>query len=1159
MSKILNGKRTLLLIAICLSALFLSAGIISVSADSREIKELPTISAEFEIKYTKVNEAAKLPSFRAYCSGDDIAATAKMLDVKGEEIDVSDGFTPTAAGEYHYIVSAVSKSGETVEKDIVYYVEETDAYKNKMASFDKPYGLNQIGLTYGMVPSYSTDRAYLDEDGSLKLQVDTRYARSESQFAFGNFHIKDVSKDKEVYFYVYNDTDSRIKLCFNWVGATTLRSKRWTEVRFTHDELLKLSNGANAFLSSKFSSTSMDGLNVNLVASTDTPYIFDLYFSAMYVSGISAAPSAAECDRMITLFSASEFDFDTAEEIQTYYDGLSDEEKDKVTLYSNFFGSIKSTVGAALNDKGENEILCLDKEIGRRQFIKVEGADLSYTTVYHAEGETGSTQIKTFEFDAKLYIGFPATDSLRGFKQITFSMYNPLSTSVYLHNEHNQRIGASSSVEIKPRQWTQVTFDISGTDTLVGCSLWLYSGNWSKALDVGSKFYISGVYGVPDENFLEPQEMKSAIDALPSKADVTYEYLVNIKNNYDGYQDDEKALVTNYNSFIAFAKEFILSDTQTADGKLVYFGSEAGEKQVEFSGCVSESGSYDIGGETIGATKITSNDFDVKIKLLFVDEYDGVAEALNFFVFNANDTDYILFNQHGDNRIGEKGEYVLKSNEWTRISLPLEATTKFINGTLWIYSGDWNLPFGEGKIFYLTDLETGAFQNENAGTVIPSENAVIVLSGEGATEHVSGTQATYSLSKRFIYKNQGGALRVSIADFYADITLLSNVDLEKFEYFEFAVYNPSPVEKAFIDFLTGETEIKLAPGSWTVIRLPIGNLSTLNGVKMRLFSGDWNISASGNNFYISDIIGIPIEIDEDNVEVSEDAIIIFSQESGVQSVSSTQADLKYTKKQRYGNEGGSLKIQVTDYFADISLINNINLWSFDYIQFYVYNPSTVDKGFIDFFSTADPNGNSIVLKAGSWTKITLPVTNLDILNGKTIRFYSGDWNFPAKGSFFYLSDIVGIKAENQLGEHNQDTIINIASQDAIVSFTSSQATLTKSKEQSVSNQRASLKVKVTDFYADLAINSTLDITDYSYIEFYVFNLSNVDKGFVDFFTPSESGETQIVLKANMWTKIRLPTSSLTTLNGKKLRLYMGNWNDSTIGSEFYISDIVGIQ
>ena len=1064
MSKRIKKFAVIFLFAICVCAAGMFAACAKEESAEKDQKELPEISASFDIKYSLAGESVKLPDFRASYKGQPISTTAKMFFGQ-EEIDVSGGFIPEETGEYTYCISAVAPSGETANKDIIYYIEDDESFLTKALSFDKPYGLKQIGLTYGMEPKYTTERKYGEEDGSLQLTVDTRYATVEAQLSFGNFHIKDATVFEELYFYVYNDTQSIINLCLNWTNVTPLKPMKWTRVSFSAAELENLSAGPNELLNEKFNSSSMDGVNVDLISSLDTPYIYTLNFSAVYFSETEYVLTGGHVKERIDAFlAAGGTDEKEAEEIQELYNSLDENRKMFVTNFDEFAAAMTEILRKQFTLK-EDKLLYLDDPAGYKQFSYIQGATAAYSTLYRHGEESGSTVVTVNDFDAKLTVGYPMIGDLRKYDYVKFYVYNPSNKAYTLHNQHNDRIGEVSSVVLEPRTWTEVVFDIGRDSTIAGRRVWIYSGDWSIGIESGRKFYFSAFY-VGGEEFLEPSELTEKIDALNEST--SYEELISLYRNYQKYTEEEKALVENYADLLDFAYRYLTQEAGAAadEGALIHFSSAAGIKQVSVSGASASYDDYMIEGQTVCATEFSVSGFDAQITLNFVPKNTGITyKTVRFNVYNDNEEEYVLFNEHG-NRIGEATSVTLAPKSWTQVEFVINGEFDFSGKSLWIYSGDWNTGMENGQRFYFTSLyaETadGGYTPEEFVSAVEeliggsdTDMAIIekmIEAYDAFTDEEKKQIVNYESFRDFVYRsilkenglthNESEIIRFDTPvglrqttitgaeptaesfgneDKFQNSTRLAvngfdvKIGLRFIHYdpslvynsVEFYVFNANDADYMLFnghnDIIGEACEISLPKNSWTKITLSIHSYADLRDKIIWIYSGDWSIGLEGKTFYISAVEATYYE--------EAETLISFSLPEGISAAITTHGNLAHSSDFCFAGQSYALKITLTDFYADLKIAEDISLAGYHKIRFAVYNASGQNRGFINKNAVGEPeyDDTGIVLSNNCWTVIEWDVSGLNNLNGIELRFYSGDWNIGAEGSVFYLSDIQGVR------------------------------------------------------------------------------------------------------------------------------------------------------
>ena len=648
---------------------------------------IPVISADFDIRYALVNTNVSLPEVKAFVGGTSVEYTAIMK--KGEQvIDISDGFFPQDAGEYHYTISAQSDIGKTMQKTVIFYVEDNNAFQNKITSFDKPYGVKQIQKFYGISAEYSQEYRYKDEAGSTKITVSTAEAEHEAMFALGNLHIKNWSNIAGIRFYVYNDNSVPVNVLLNWSNTVSIIPGQWTQF-YISSENLSILEGQSEILS-KFSVSSADGVNVQVVAPISGNGTFSLYFSAIY-AGEKDVVTPAEVFAMVEDFIASaDIDFDLQKKIENAYREFNAGQRQLVTNYAEFINKVEDFIKTSAEGADTNKIVHLDKDFGRHQLGYYNAIPYYSQHIKHGN-DTGSTLIQTYGFYSQLDIVYPIDKNISEYGYLEFYIYNP-NPKAYAVQIWDYQI---RQIPLPARQWTKISIDVidfSSTDQL-SFLCQIFSGNWGHSIETdGAKFYISSITKVGAES-ATGAELKDKIDYLLANG-FNEQDVIQVRRDYSLLPDSEKLVVDNYKGLLKVY--YLQRDGVPTDAphRLNYFDSEYGTEQVKFTNEAAnpirityskeikygnESGSLMVRGNTGSANYQIFLEF-TEAEIANLSNYS----AIKFYVYTEN--------PRRDCRIGAFGmnptAIELPRNEWTEVILPIPASGTLVGQSIRLQTND---------------------------------------------------------------------------------------------------------------------------------------------------------------------------------------------------------------------------------------------------------------------------------------------------------------------------------------------------------------------------------------------------------------------------------------------------------------------------------------
>ena len=811
-----------------------------------EVFYTPVIETEFEIAYGTVNAEIDLPKYVAHLNGEAIEAAAEMKNEKGETVDLTNGFIPRETGEYVYTISA-EKNGAERRKEVRFYVEpNADDYENKIASFDKPYGVNHFRQATGISVSYSTDYKYENQAGSTKVSIDHGMGK-ELYFSLGNLHIKDLTDGKGLILYVYNDNPGHLNLYFNWTNSVTLMPNCWNKIYVNEVGLQALEKSYNALLADNFSLSSIDGLEIELgrLATSDCRY--DLYFSAMYALEEDISVNIDGLKSMIDEFiSSGDKTQAKIDEIEEIYASLTDEEKSLVSDYELFRNAVIDFYKSGAGIIGDKAV-AFDEEIGVKQISEIAGATLNYSTLYQYGDEQGSAEINIYGFDAQLTIGYPFIEDIRRYDYMQIYFYNPTYIDYVLFN----RIGGED-VTLRAKEWTEVKFELNKVDTLNDAVIWIYSGDWYKGLEYGVKIYMSAARMAYDGAFYQPAELVKLISGITG--DTTLEELKELEKSYKKYTSEEKASVINHEKLVrAMYARLAEKYSVTSENTIVSFDSEMGIEQVTVEKAVGEFSTQEKPDGESGSTKFSVSGFDLLITLNYVPVIDRVCDSIEFGVYNDNDYDIVFF----PNFFFGTEEVTIAPKQWTRVIITLNGNADCVGKTLWFYSGDWTKGI-EGATIYLSEVKANYSD---------LQEKVIEFSSDNLPVETSNAALSYDPEHKFI--GQKGALKAETkrdGQFFVDLTFTQDVDISEYSFLKLRIYcgynglEESGELNVAPRFLTtygtldaSPKDYALLPSDWTSITIALADgAKSLKDVKIRIYPSGYG-NFNGEVFYIADI------------------------------------------------------------------------------------------------------------------------------------------------------------------------------------------------------------------------------------------------------------------------------------------------------------------
>ncbi len=460
----------------------------------------PKIYPEKYMDYAVLGEEVDVIKATAKDALGEVEVSGKMY-FKGEEVDISDGFYPDELGEYEYVLTATSGGGATSKMTVPYYVEESeDKFNDKITSWDKPYGVNQIGIAGEY--TYTTDIAFPGEDGSLGFNIGRMYGYQENNAT--NLNQVDISGYDGVYFFAYNSSNAAVVIKFGWTGpSVVIPSGVWTKVGFNSSQYDKFLTSGYSEQDNNITLENINGFQMiyDIDATGDLHFNDMLYFSAM--RGYNKLSVKAVNELVDAEYNKDTLDFTKAESALLYYDLLSDYEKDQV----NNAGLLQNRVGiiSARNDGieyVENKLLYFDNESYVKYLSVRFGAALSFDeeTLF---GGAPTLKVKATAADFCFSINKSYLIDASDYDVMRVSIYNAATEELMFYNTDPNYPGiGTTNVMLRPQAWTTIIMPIRDSK-VVGKHIWIREDDWGATLMKGKNFYVAPVYCYSIEDLLE--------------------------------------------------------------------------------------------------------------------------------------------------------------------------------------------------------------------------------------------------------------------------------------------------------------------------------------------------------------------------------------------------------------------------------------------------------------------------------------------------------------------------------------------------------------------------------------------------------------------------------------------------------------------------------
>ena len=675
--------------------------------------QAPIIQAEKRMMYAAVGEKAELIGATASDSISQVTVTGKMY--KGEtEIDVTDGFVPETVGTYEYVLSATGGNGKTSTVTVPYYVEESEeVYQYKLSSFDKPYGVNQIGLRTGLV-SYSQDVKFGNEEGSTAIEMSGFYTDLSTSCLVFDLNQADVTGYDGLYFYVYNGTSADITAWYSWGKSYLMRSREWTRLELKSPDFYYALIGAGPDVQEEdMTLENINGFNMNFSYGKND-YIRrgeSIYLSAMY--GLKAV-QRSELQELIDTATANDTT-DTLEldNIEFYFSQLTKAQKNSLEGYNELKQlRMQREVLAQGSEYVANKVAYFDDEIAFRQVSNTFGvASFAVTDEKTYNGEkTLAVKVNkvasgyrdmAFKLD-KIY-----SYDMSSYDIVEIAVYNPTDVDLLYYVTNNDYLGIGTvNYTLKANSWTNIVTPVTSGEDIERKHIWIRPSDWADTSAVMSDktFYFAPIYAysyaerlhevVVNEDFTNIAYLQSLVDAYKyvddeaqtaSKAD----YAV-IVNKVTGLEVGD--VIIDFNADGAGAK---LHDEARA--RYSYCTDATMLESLKTAEGVEETKAGVACYELVGDNNDNTTDY-FNLKVLSNDVFFSGLETLEMWVYfetQVTGAGYMYRNGGWDDVNAVNGlQTVLTANAWTKITIDLRQESS-IQDWIFIFSGGTD---GWGKL-----------------------------------------------------------------------------------------------------------------------------------------------------------------------------------------------------------------------------------------------------------------------------------------------------------------------------------------------------------------------------------------------------------------------------------------------------------------------------
>ena len=445
-------------------------------------------------------------------------------------------------------------------------------------------------------------------------------------------------------------------------------------------------------------------------------------------------------------------------------------------------------------------------------------------------------------------------------------------------------------------------------------------------------------------------------------------------------------------------------------------------------------------------------------------------------------------------------------------------------------------------------------------------------------------------STEMAWGNEAGSIKVTAEGGATDYLILSKLiqrDVTTYDELVIRIYNANDYEVFTGCAWFGDTVLE--PNAWTEVVLSLDDLNRLGshpavqGLKPTSqnlenlairFWTDYttNTLEAGSELYISAMYARVQEITGPS-EVKDDVVAYYDEVWGSLQGGFFWGDCnkqEFVTDVKYGDEAGSLKItclkdnQGWNYYI-LKNPSITNITKYDYIEFYVYNPTEKD------FVVQLLWGGDTTCKAGEWTRVKFPVSLItngvtdvnnkpipatDITN-LTMCIWTTDM---LKGDCFYFSQMRGgyepeVLPDNLITNFDGATGLNPFNGTSSVEFVN---------DIKFGDEKGALKITANqggEHYVSIISPLLSDVSSYDYIVFRVYTEKDITAGLL--------WCADTVCKAGEWTEIRVPVSffaegkvtdfskalSANDIRGISLRVFTG----LEAGESVYVSSMFAMK
>ncbi len=1103
----------------------------------------PKIYPEKYMDYGVLGEEVEIIKATAKDALGEVEVSGKMY-FEGEEVDISDGFYPDELGEYEYILTATSGSGVTGSMTVPYYIEESaDKFNNKITSWDKPYGVNQIGIAGEY--TYTTDIAFDGEDGSLGFNIGRLFGVQENNAT--NLNQVDISGYDGVYFFVYNDSKVAVTIQFGWSGPSyTIPSRAWTKVGFNTLQYAQFLSSGYTEQDSNITLENINGFQMiyKIDAAGDLRFNDMLYFSAM--RGYKKI-SVKEVNELVNAeYNRDTVDFTKAEKALLYYDLLSNDEKSQV----NNAGALQNRVGIVNAQYDgieyvENKLLYFDNEKFVNALTVSFGASLSYGEDKLFNGAP-TLKIKATAADFCVKVNKAYLVDASQYEVMRVSIYNGAKEELMFYNTDRNYPGiGTTNFTLKPQAWTTIVMPIRDSK-VIGKHIWLREDDWGATVMKGNDFYVAPVYCYSIEELLA----ETQTNTNPEYDTITY--LSSLLKQTMNFSEEK------FTANKTLIKK-IYSDIVAKVVSAQTFSAEDAVEVLELSNGFSSEFKEEIKADATSVmTKLIEVANAEAILGLRINHIGQIVEMDANLLEPVEEQLVALY----ESTIDKMEETNFANREYTKSMLEYGYKIGDPVAESYIALADMyrTVEFGQTIVDFSNAKNTSVFNPQQSQDLWTKDiNTDIVKDGESATLRLTRTfTGSNYLDVNFSIPSFhfGGNETITFDIYYKTVGTAQAVTIM--------------MRRGGwgVKGVTDETVATLKPNAWTTIETPLKGKTAIDGWIM-IISKNWDHLTPGSEFYIS------------NIKVKKeysDTIASTGREGGdglVKIESGSKVDKAWTTAQKTGVDTGSVEFTVTTTTIDFKIQNTNVISKVEKDQwvdvFFKYVPANTAKNAKVRIAPTGKYADTVLLgalTANEWTKLTFYMGGKSNLNGTL--FVIGDGNdgyLPLnEGDRVYVSsaffsdfapDADATAKVVAFGEEKGSQLLRSASHGVAMDIT-----WTADKKQGTDDGAVKLESAGTSNFEFKIKNnySTATLTNNAWVKFSVFYETASAQEVIVFVSTNGSYSMLVpvaTLTANDWTEVEFNVrGEVDTSNWLVVIGTDDGYGAITAGDSVYLSSVV---